>query len=193
MLTWIDTLKRKRDNYSHLKAKAIDIVDIDLYEEINKDLERLYMRDIDENYFEVKETRNMIRTTLIVWSKTNSSLSYRQGMHELVGLIFFVLDGDARSSLTISTKNSRDQNLLQIARDVMSIEHVESDTYIMFSALMESMKVMYFMIYFPCCTSRVNICMFDYVFISKAALPHFQQSTQQLRYNALQDDISFNC
>ncbi len=59
---------------------------------IKGDLERLYITGIPDDYFEVIWRRDILLNALMVWSLVNKAISYRQGMHEIIGTLFFVLE-----------------------------------------------------------------------------------------------------
>ena len=54
----------------------------------------LYCRFPETEFFRDPATQKMLTDILFVWSKENKDLSYRQGMHELLALILFVVNAD---------------------------------------------------------------------------------------------------
>ena len=65
---------------------------VDLTNVITKDLDRLYITGIEENYFQTQERRNMLLSILLIWSYQHPVNNYRQGMHEIVGYILFCME-----------------------------------------------------------------------------------------------------
>ena len=61
------------------------IEDTDLKNLINKDLDRTH-QEID--LFLQNKIKNILANVLYIWSKENSTVSYRQGMNELLAIIF---------------------------------------------------------------------------------------------------------
>ena len=61
------------------------IEDTDLKSLINKDLDRTH-QEID--LFLQNKIKNILANVLYIWSKENSTVSYRQGMNELLAIIF---------------------------------------------------------------------------------------------------------
>jgi hypothetical protein len=59
---------------------------------IKGDLERLYVTGIDDTYFEAKWRRDVLLNILLVWALQNPHISYRQGMHEIVGPVLYVIE-----------------------------------------------------------------------------------------------------
>ena len=48
----------------------------------------------EQDFFREQAIQKMMADVLFVWSKENSDVSYRQGMHELLALVFFVVYHD---------------------------------------------------------------------------------------------------
>ena len=61
--------------------------DTDLKNLINKDLDRTH-QELD--LFLQNKIKNILANVLYIWSKENSEVSYRQGMNELLAIIFIV-------------------------------------------------------------------------------------------------------
>ncbi|GAB6028536.1 TBC1 domain, member 5 [Chamberlinius hualienensis] len=97
-------------------------------------------------YFHLPEVRQLMINILFVYARKNPSISYRQGMHELLAPIIFVLHSDHQSFLHAAEINclnlveQPDKNILPCVLDHKYIEH---DSYIMFSQLMEYMELWY--------------------------------------------------
>lgn len=72
---------------------------------------------------------------LFVWSSLNPRIGYRQGMHELAGVLWIVREAD---SLTRSSNGQSDA-----AGDVLDERYVEHDAYGMFDALMTKTEDFY--------------------------------------------------
>ena len=60
--------------------------DKDMKETIYKDVVRTYQ---EYKFFNRKEVRDQLVSTLYFWSKTNPMFSYRQGMNEIIAVIYF--------------------------------------------------------------------------------------------------------
>ena len=63
------------------------VEDTDLKALINKDLERTHQ---ELEIFVQNKIKNILANVLYIWSKENSVVSYRQGMNELLAIIFIV-------------------------------------------------------------------------------------------------------
>jgi TBC1 domain family protein 5 len=70
----------------------------------------------------------------------NQDVSYRQGMHELLAPILWVVDKESiPGSNGYATENGEDM----IIRQTLNADYVEHDTFALFSALMKDAKVYY--------------------------------------------------
>ena len=67
------------------KKKEGPVEDTDLKELINKDLDRTHQ---EMELFLQNKIKNILANVLYIWSKENSVVSYRQGMNELLAIIF---------------------------------------------------------------------------------------------------------
>ena len=98
--------------------------DNDLKSLINKDLDRTY-QDID--LFLQNKIRNILANVLYIWSKENSDVSYRQGMNELLAILYLVFYPYYFPS-TRKPKSTKD-DIIEFLKD---IELYKEDIYIFF-------------------------------------------------------------
>lgn len=122
---WSQQLKEMSTSYQALKTQlmpSFDKVDIDplsalamgdsnpsnasngwgdfykqmeLTDFIKGDLDRLYLTGIEDDYFQTPKRRDMVLAILFVWAQQHSIVSYRQGMHEIVGCVLYLVEGEA--------------------------------------------------------------------------------------------------
>lgn len=95
----------------------------------------------EDGYFQTKTRRAMLLSILFVWSLQNTSTSYRQGMHEIVGCILFVVECE------------RSEWEKAIARKEVSVNHslhgsfseqtLEAHTYYIFERIMLELQPLY--------------------------------------------------
>lgn len=103
--------------------------------EILQDVQRLP----DEPFYHQESTQTLILDILFIWVKLNSDLGgYRQGMHELLAPLLYVVDRDAIDRKTIGDAIA-DPNMVEML-DSYFVEH---DTYALFSRLMDHTKPFY--------------------------------------------------
>ncbi|KAB5589269.1 TBC1 domain containing protein [Ceratobasidium theobromae] len=95
---------------------------LDLRKTIQKDVERTFP---DMDYFRAPSTQRMLADILFVYAKSHPTISYRQGMHELLAPVLWALDHDALDE-------SQDPQIAEF----LSREHVSSDAWAIFSSIM---------------------------------------------------------
>ena len=79
---------------------------------------------------------------LFIFSKLNPDLGYRQGMHELLAPVLWVVEHDAihQSSGLETASGENDDNLMVQTLDANYIEH---DAFTIFCAIMQTAKLFY--------------------------------------------------
>lgn len=119
--------------------------DLELENLIRQDVERTFP---DQELFRQKSVQNLLTSVLLIWCKLNPEISYRQGMHELLAVIYLVVEKDSQSRQECSperypreydSKYSADPVMLA----VFDRDFLEHDTAILFTRLMRSMKPWY--------------------------------------------------
>ncbi|EEP77149.1 predicted protein [Uncinocarpus reesii 1704] len=107
--------------------------------EIYQDVERC----LQENYFfREPTTKRMMLDILFIFVKLNPDLGYRQGMHELLAPVLWVIwqDAVAKDALTNHSPSSVDDQLLLQTLDSDYIEH---DAFAIFCAIMQTAMLFY--------------------------------------------------
>lgn len=116
---WPNQLKTMVTNYESLKKRTMPSIDkvsvdplsalsmdngsmsdewnqyykqLELMKFIEGDLDRLYMTGLEDEYFHNKTKRDLLLAILVIWSAEHPMTSYRQGMHEVLGAIVYVMD-----------------------------------------------------------------------------------------------------
>lgn len=107
--------------------------------EIFQDVERC----LQENFFfREPRTQKILLDILFIYSKLHPDIGYRQGMHELLAPIVWVIERDA-VDLDMDTERSgkkEEEHLMTLALDSQYIEH---DAFSLFCAVMQTMKSFY--------------------------------------------------
>lgn len=103
--------------------------------EILQDVQRLP----DEPFYHQETTQALILDILFIWVKLNPDLGgYRQGMHELLAPLLYVVDQDA-----IDRKSAGDAEADPMMVEMLDSDFIEHDTFSLFSRLMEYTKPFY--------------------------------------------------
>ncbi|CAI2169233.1 19489_t:CDS:10 [Funneliformis geosporum] len=166
--TWPLTLHKERQHYANLRQKYIinpasesendganDLSvnnplsldqanpwqeyfkDTELRKIIRQDVERTFP---DNPYFRTSLSQSRLLDILFIYCKMNQDVSYRQGMHELLAPILWIVDKESiPSSNEYAVENGEDT----IIKQTLNADYVEHDTFALFSALMKAAKVYY--------------------------------------------------
>ncbi|EMD00564.1 hypothetical protein BAUCODRAFT_173922 [Baudoinia panamericana UAMH 10762] len=110
--------------------------DEELRAEIQQDVDRCMPENL---YFRQPETQRMLLDILFVFCKLNPDVGYRQGMHELLAPILWVVERDAIDLGPSSKALGEDV----VVRAVFDAEYIEHDTFALFSQVMHSAKNFY--------------------------------------------------
>ena len=101
--------------------------------EIMQDVDRCMP---DNTFFREQQTHSMMLDILFIFCKLNPDVSYRQGMHELLAPVLWVVQTDAVQDPSHST----DDFMVSSIFDSRFIEH---DAFTLFSVLMQDAKIFY--------------------------------------------------
>ena len=104
--------------------------------EILQDVQRLP----DEPFYHKESTQTLILDILFIYCKLNPDVGgYRQGMHELLAPLLYVIDQDAIDREKVTPDDLADQIMVEML-DSYFIEH---DAFALFSKVMEKAKPFY--------------------------------------------------
>ncbi|USP78537.1 hypothetical protein yc1106_05811 [Curvularia clavata] len=109
--------------------------DEELRAEIFQDIERCMP---DNVYFRQPATQNMMLDILFVWCKMHPNIGYRQGMHEILAPVLWVVERDA-IELAQQKLGAKDRTLA----DMLDSAYIEHDTHMLFSVIMQTAKSFY--------------------------------------------------
>jgi len=89
----------------------------------------------DNVYFRQPATQHMMLDILFVWCKMHPTIGYRQGMHEILAPLLWVVERDAIESAA--------PNLDPTLADMLDAKYIEHDTHALFALLMQTAKSYY--------------------------------------------------
>ncbi|XP_075264332.1 TBC1 domain family member 5-like [Convolutriloba macropyga] len=157
---WMHESSLQRDRYERLKEKyqvdfCIRGTDHDIVSRhgvsqqpglySNDDLKRDIYQDVvrtfpDIEYFSDPKIICMMCSILYTYAKENADVMYKQGMHELLAIIVFVLDNDNLSfKKCVKARTKMSERVHAVLRG----SHIEHDAFILFSKVMQHTKVWY--------------------------------------------------
>lgn len=103
--------------------------DTELEKDITQDLERLHP---EHEFFAQKELRALMMRVLFVYAKEHAEIGYRQGMHELLANVVYLLEQEKRHESSDAC-----------VHELLPRTHLEHDAYALFSALMQRQRDYY--------------------------------------------------
>jgi TBC1 domain family protein 5 len=92
----------------------------------------------DNVYFRQPGTQDMMLDILFVWCKMHPAIGYRQGMHEILAPLLWVVERDAINTTT-SDKSTPDPLLM----DMLYSQYIEHDSHTLFSLIMQTAQSFY--------------------------------------------------
>lgn len=102
-----------------------------LLQVIELDLSRTHPTN---GFFQIQTNLQMMRNILFLWSKLNPDVSYRQGMNEILSIILLqVSQSYSNPQIALSNRIQR----------IITASAVESDSYLLFEAVMRRMRPFY--------------------------------------------------
>lgn len=107
---------------------------VELTNFIKGDLDRLFLTGLDDEYFQSKEKRDLLTSILFIWSMEHPLISYRQGMHEILGAILYAVESEKRG-----WESEPDHPLAAAFTE----KNVEAYTYNFFERIMMELYVLY--------------------------------------------------
>jgi TBC1 domain family protein 5 len=96
----------------------------------------------EEPYFRQPHTQRMMLDILFVFCKINQDVGYRQGMHELLAPIFWVVDQDAIEDAQNGQKSSG-SDTDSLLKQTLDPAHIEHDAFTLLSLVMRTAKSFY--------------------------------------------------
>ncbi|KAI0182964.1 WD repeat domain-containing protein [Xylaria flabelliformis] len=125
-----DDLDKKQSPWNTYRQDEI------LRAEIVQDVQRLP----DEPFYHQPHIQTLITDVLFIYCKLNPDVGgYRQGMHELLAPIVYVVEQDAINPADASSDASNDLRMVEML-DASFIEH---DSFALFSKVMDNAKALY--------------------------------------------------
>lgn len=90
----------------------------------------------EEPYFRNPETQKILLNILFIFCKINPDVGYRQGMHEVLAPILWVVEQDA-----IENGNPRESN--SAMEEILDATYIEHDAFTLLSLIMRNAKSFY--------------------------------------------------
>ncbi|KAF8466939.1 rab-GTPase-TBC domain-containing protein [Kalaharituber pfeilii] len=107
----------------------------ELRREILQDVERCMP---DNPYFRTEKVQKRMLDVLCVYCKLNEDIGYRQGMHEIVAPILWVVENDA---VDVDDPAATEEDKVML--EMLDSRYIEHDTFSLFQAVMHSVRAWY--------------------------------------------------
>lgn len=92
----------------------------------------------DNVYFRQPATQNMMLDVLFIWCKMHPDIGYRQGMHEILAPVLWVMERDA-VDVVAAGRDGVDELLV----DLVDSRFMEHDSFTLFATAMETAQGFY--------------------------------------------------
>lgn len=106
--------------------------------EIFQDVERCLQ---ENHFFSEPITKARMLDILFIYAKLNPDLGYRQGMHELLAPVLWVVALDAVDKGSLGELEHSDDNKMLL--EVLESDYIEHDAFSLFCAIMRTAKQFY--------------------------------------------------
>ncbi len=93
-------------------------------------------------YFRQPETQKMMLDVLFIFCKLNQDVGYRQGMHELLAPVLWVVERDAIEPGSHDDSHDRIKEG-ELLLNVLDLDYIEHDSFTLFSLIMQTAKSFY--------------------------------------------------
>lgn len=122
------------------KSKSWDryFQDTQLRATINQDVTRTFQ---DHPLFREPATQRVLDEVLFVWARQHGDIGYRQGMHEVAAIVFWVLHGDRALDPALASDADPTWNALESPAEA----DVEADCHAIFSLIMKLLLMPFYM------------------------------------------------
>lgn len=93
-------------------------------------------------YFREAPTQKLLLDVLFVFCKLNPDIGYRQGMHELLAPVLWVVEKDAIQPRSLERHRGSDGSD-GLLRDILDAQYIEHDVFTLFSLIMQTARTFY--------------------------------------------------
>jgi TBC1 domain family protein 5 len=97
----------------------------------------------DNYFFREPSTKKKMLDILFIYSKLNPDTGYRQGMHEILAPILWVVECDAANSASAFESDESQKEDLALMLAALDFDYIEHDSFNLFCAVMQTTKSFY--------------------------------------------------
>lgn len=96
----------------------------------------------DNYFFREPATQKKLLDILFIYSKLNPDIGYRQGMHELLAPILWIIQQDGIDLMTAANIDKQAEGI-DFMLETLDSKYVEHDAFSLFCAVMQTAKAFY--------------------------------------------------
>lgn len=108
--------------------------DADLKSTIRQDIERTYQ---EAEFFRQSYVKDQMMSILFLWSRHNQDISYRQGMNEILGSIFFLFHSEKLKSGIDESPEKAAESAESLLKFMNNEKHLVPDMFLVFDRIMQ--------------------------------------------------------
>lgn len=97
----------------------------------------------DNFFFREPSTKKKMLDVLFIYSKLNPDTGYRQGMHEILAPILWVVECDAVDQTSVPKDHQASAEGTELMQIALDVDYVEHDSFNLFCAVMQTTKSFY--------------------------------------------------
>ncbi|CAB3998149.1 TBC1 domain family member 5 isoform X1 [Paramuricea clavata] len=160
---WLGTMRESRSKYCNLKSMFLvdpyssrsDKENVQVFNPLSqesdspwsqyfedKKLNDLILQDLDRlfpgmHYFQSKKIKDILLHILFCYARMNPNVGYKQGMHEVLAPLIFVLEYDSEVFQFLENSDN------EVMKDLINPEFLECDAFCLFEHLMDIIEPWY--------------------------------------------------
>ena len=97
----------------------------------------------ENSYFREPRTQSMLLDILFIFCKLNRDIGYRQGMHEVLAPILWVISRDAIDPQSFTNASRKEANSDELILACFDPKYIEHDAFTIFGTIMQTVKSFY--------------------------------------------------
>lgn len=94
-------------------------------------------------YFREPPTQKMLLDILFIYCKLNRDIGYRQGMHEVLAPVLWVVSRDAVDPTGLAAISETNAGPIDLIRAAFDSQYIEHDAFTLFGIMMQTVKTFY--------------------------------------------------
>ena len=97
----------------------------------------------ENSYFREPQVQSMLLDNLFIFCKLNKDIGYRQGMHEVLAPILWVISRDAIDPQSFANASQKEAKSDSLILECFNPKYIEHDAFTLFGIVMQTVKSFY--------------------------------------------------